>query len=244
MNLFYSVITIIFACFLSIASTAEKLVVVADEWPPFSGERLPNKGISPHIITSVLRKAGYEVDVKILPWARIMHGAKNNEFDIVGSLFYSEDLLPFMEYSDPYYDTDIVFVKKKSSTITYTNLKELTPHRIAVGDGFLYSPAFDNANYLNKIIATTTLQCVQLVAHDRADITLDSIDVLNYTLDNEAKEIKNKLEYMTPKLSTQSLYMAVNNSLANRKKIIDDFSTTLNAMKLDGTYQALINSLP
>ncbi len=240
-NKFKLLLAVLFS-FLNTVALAEKLVVVADEWPPFSGERLPNKGISPHIIKTVLEKAGYEIDIKILPWARIMHGSKNGEFDIIGSLFYSEELLPYMDYSDSYYDTDIVFVKKKGSNISYKDLDSLRPYKIAVGDGFLYEPEFDQANYLNKVVATTTLQCIQLVAFGRADITLDSIDVLKYTIENDAKEVKSDLEYIPKKLTTQPLYMAVNNQLKNHKKIIDDFAKTLRLMKKDGSYHKLLKA--
>ena len=58
------------------ALAQKTLSIVADEWPPFSGQALPNKGISVDVISAVLIRAGYEVESKILPWARIMNGSR------------------------------------------------------------------------------------------------------------------------------------------------------------------------
>ena len=52
------------------------------ENPPFAGEKLPNKGIYPDIVATVLRDAGYKVRVSILPWQRAVDGVKNLDFDI------------------------------------------------------------------------------------------------------------------------------------------------------------------
>lgn len=221
---------------------AEKLTVVADEWPPFSGASLPDKGLSPDVIKSVLVRAGYEVDVKILPWARIMNGAENGEFDIVGSLFYSEDLTEHMEYSEPYFETEIKFIKPKGSDATYSDLASLKPYKIAVGDGFLYSPAFDSASDLNKVVTTTTLQCIQMVAYGRADMTLDSEEVLNYTIANDAPELADKVEYLPSALDSQAMYMAISKKNPEYKDILSKFNIALAEMKADGSYAQIIQS--
>lgn len=233
---------VLLAFFISSSVQASKLTVVADEWPPFSGSELTENGLSPHVISAVLERAGYDVEVKILPWARIMHGARNGEFDMVGSLFYDAELTEFMDYSDPYYETEIKFLKPKDSELEYTDLESLGTKRIAVGDGFLYSPEFDDAGYLNKVVTTTTLQCVQMVAFDRADLTLDSVEVLNYTIDNLAPELKDKVELVTKPLDSQAMYMAISKNTPDYETILRNFNSTLEAMKQDGSYEAIIHT--
>ncbi len=41
---------------ISGAGAADELTIVADEWPPNSGEALPGSGMSPDIIASVLQQ--------------------------------------------------------------------------------------------------------------------------------------------------------------------------------------------
>lgn len=235
-----TLIGVLLSFLISFSANATKLTVVADEWPPFSGQKLPNKGLSANVIKSVLTRAGYEVEVKILPWARIMHGANQGEFDIVGSLFYSEELIPHMAYSNPYFETEIKFIKAKGSNADFIDMESLKSQRIAVGDEFLYSPEFDNADNLNKIVATTTLQCVQMVAYGRADLTLDSIEVLKYTIANDAPELQDAIEYLPTPLDSQAMYMAVSRKTPKFEKVLKDFNSTLGEMRRDGSYDEII----
>lgn len=215
--------------------SAKPLHVVADEWPPFSGKNLPHHGLSPHIIKTALERAGYEVEVTIVPWARIINGAKKEKYDVVGSLFFAQDLQPYLTYSEPYFTTDIQFVRAKETAATFDSLESLKGYRIAVGDGFLYEDNFDQAEDLNKVVATTTLQCLKMVAYGRADLTLDSVEVIDYSLRTDAPELLDKLEYLPRVLTQQKMYMAVTKSVENQTALLDAFNESLKSMEEDGT---------
>lgn len=226
------------------SASADKLTVVADEWPPFSGAALPDQGLSLDIIRTVLERAGHEIEVAVIPWARIMDGARSGTYDIVGSLFYAEDLLDYMSYSDPYYTTEIRFLRKTGASQVYKSLDDLRPHSIAVGDGFLYSEEFDRADYLKKVVVTTTLQCVRMVAHGRADLTLDSEEVLRHALEKEDPSLQGLVEFLPLALASRGIHMAVRNDLPNRDRIIGDFNRMLDEMRQDGSYAALLAKHP
>lgn len=138
------------ACLLVSVSPAvaqqEKLTIFADEWPPFSGESLPNKGISLDVIATVLTQAGYDVETSVLPWARIMEMATANQIDIVGSLFFDPVMTEYVTYAEPFFSTDVRLVQQTGADHAYTSVKDLTPFSIAVGTRFLYQPEFDKAD--------------------------------------------------------------------------------------------------
>ncbi|MEM9148374.1 MAG: transporter substrate-binding domain-containing protein [Pseudomonadota bacterium] len=217
------------------------LRAVADEWPPFSGSALPNKGLSLDVITTVLRRAGHRVEADILPWARIMVGARTGRHDIIGSLFFDPTLTDVLTYcEEPYYRTDIKLVRRKGSDITYAGLESLRPYSIAVGDGFLYTEAFDRAKGLNKIVVTTTIQGVQMVAHGRADLTIDSVEVIRHAIQQEDPTLADRVEFLEPALGTRSLHMAVSKALPNRAQVVADFNRVLAEMQHDGSMQDLL----
>ena len=219
---------------------AQMITVVADEWPPFSGEKLHNKGISLDVITAVLKRAGYDVKAEVLPWARIMDGARSGEHDIVGSLFHDPELEQFMTYGDAYFETEVKFVQRKGGKLSYTTLDALRPHSIVVGDGFLYADDFDRADYLNKIVVITALQGVRMVAYDRADLTLDSADVIRHAIKTEAPDLGERVEFLSNPLATREVRMAVRNNLPGKDKLIAAFNRTLKAMRADGSLAALL----
>lgn len=222
------------------AMASDRLTVVADEWPPFSGADLPNKGISIDVITTVLTRAGYTVESEILPWARIMNGSRNDEYDVIGSLFFDDEIAAYMTYGDPFFQTNVKFVQRTGTSHDVSSLAALRPYSIAVGDGFLYEEGFDNATDLNKVVVTTTLQAVQMVAYDRVDLTLDSEEVIRYTLAQDTPELADRIEILSHVLAQHDVHMAVRNSLPHKAQVVADFNRVLSEMMADGSLDALL----
>lgn len=231
---------LVLGCLASLPVSAEPLRIVADEWPPFSGEQLPNKGISLDVISQVLSRAGYEVETEVVPWARIMDGASEGRYDVIGSLFYDRTLEEYLTYSDAFFATDVRLVQRRGDRKAFQTVPDLRPYSIAVGDGFLYSDEFDRADYLNKIVVTTTLQAVQMVAFGRADLTLDSVEVVRYAIQHDAPELDGKVEFAPGVVASQGVHMAVRNDLPNRVQVVEDFNRTLREMERDGSLAAIL----
>ncbi|WP_415403292.1 substrate-binding periplasmic protein [Tateyamaria sp. SN3-11] len=217
------------------------LTVVADEWPPFSGDALPDGGMSLDVIATVLRRAGYTVETRVVPWARIMDGARNGQFDIVGSLFADAELAQFLSYGDPFYTTEVQLVQPVGGTHRFTAVEDLRPYSIAVGDGFLYQDEFDSARYLNKVVVTTTMQAVQMVAHGRVDLTLDSVDVVRHIITQLDPSLAERVTFAPGILASQGLHMAVRTDLEDSAQIVADFNETLAKMQADGSLDVLLS---
>lgn len=222
------------------SAIAEPITVVADEWPPFSGEQLPHQGISLDVIGTVLRRAGYDVKTEILPWARIMDGSRRGEYDVVGSLFFDAEVAEYMTYSDPFFSTEVRFAKQSGSDHTVSSLESLGPYSIAVGDGFLYEENFDRAENLDKIVVTTALQGLQMVAHGRADLTLDSVEVLQHAILNDDPSIAGRIDFLPYVLASHDIHMAVRNSLPVKDQVVKDFNRVLAEMNADGSLAELL----
>ncbi|WP_299292518.1 transporter substrate-binding domain-containing protein [uncultured Tateyamaria sp.] len=235
----------VFAAILAVTATFAAaqdrvLQVVADDWPPFSGPNLPDGGMSLDVIKAVLERAGYTVETRVVPWARIMDGARNGTVDIVGSLFADAELAKVLTYGDPFYATDIQLLQPVGAGHSYTSVEALRPYSIAVGDGFLYEETFDRADYLDKMVVTTTLQAVQMVAHGRADLTLDSVDVLRHVIEKDDPSLNDLVELVPGTMASQNLHMAVRTDLEGSAQIVADFNATLAEMRADGTLKALL----
>ena len=169
-----------------------------------------------------------------------MDGARTGSFDIIGSLFYDASLEQYLTYADPFYETDIKFVVPAGSDFAYTTLDDLKPYSVAVGDGFLYEDNFDKNSDLNKLVVTTTLQGIQMVAHGRADLTLDSVDVVNYAIHQEDPGLADKVSFAPGVLTTQNIHMAVRNNLDGKDQLISKFNQILSEMRQDGSLDEML----
>ncbi len=105
------------------AAASEPLTLVADEWPPFSGSELPGQGLSMDVTRAVLERAGYDVKTAILPWARVMNGARTGEYDIITSLPPSDDLEELLNHSEPFYSTEVKFIQQKGGDIAFRGIE-------------------------------------------------------------------------------------------------------------------------
>jgi polar amino acid transport system substrate-binding protein len=233
-------LSVLSAMSTSVLAQSRTLTVVADEWPPFSGSELPGGGMSLDVISTVLEMAGYSVQTKVIPWARIMDGAPAGEFDIVGSLFADDDIAQYMTYGAPFYSTDVRLVQPVGEDHAFMSVPALRPYSIAVGEGFLYQDEFDRADYLNKVSVTTTIQAIQMVAHGRVDLTLDSVDVVNYTINNVDPSLQSRVEFAPGVLVSQDLHMAVRTDLEGSAQIVTDFDRVLGEMRADGRLDTLL----
>lgn len=201
---------------------------------------LPNKGISLDVISAVLTRAGYEVRTSVLPWARIMNMATEGDIEIVVSLFYDTVMTSHVTYAEPFFTTDVRLVAPMGSQVEYTGVEDLKPYSIAVGAGFLYQDEFDQADYLNKVEVTTTLQGMRMLAEGRVDLTLDSEDVVNYSFRVDDPSLADKITLRPGVLASQEIHMAVGNTVEDRTVIISDFNRVLGEMQADGSLERLL----
>ncbi|WP_119168978.1 substrate-binding periplasmic protein [Algihabitans albus] len=230
---------LLFGC-LGPARAETPIRVVVDDWPPFGGEYLPNGGISLDVITTVLERAGYDVTTEILPFARILNGAQSGIYDVVGNLFLQEELQAYLTYSDPFYETEVRFVQQKGHDHVFTDVESLRPYSIAVGEGYLYEERFDSADDLNKVVVTTTIQGVRMVASGRVDLTLDSTDVIDYAIRTDDPGLADQIEYLPTVLTAQRIHMAVRSDFPGRDKLLADFNSVLADMRADGSLDRLL----
>lgn len=225
---------------VGIARADSPLIVVADEWPPFSGEELPGQGISIDVTRAVLVRAGFDVETAILPWSRVVSGAKSGDYDIVTSLFRDAEMEQSLLYSDPFFETEVRFVERKGSNLAYNGLGSLQPYSIAVGTGFLYEPEFDSATYLNKFEVTTTLQGIRMVVAGRVDLTLDSTHVIRHSILMEDAALLDQIEFLAPALAEQKIHMAVSRLRPDHESIVAAFNVALADMRADGSLAELL----
>ena len=87
------------------------ILMVTGEWAPYSGQSLPDNGIAAAIVTTVMRRAGYEPSFRFMPWQRAEDAARANEtnngvratFPYISTAERLEDFY----YSDPIFDIEL-----------------------------------------------------------------------------------------------------------------------------------------
>lgn len=230
-------------CLVGLPAAAQQTVrVVVDEWAPFGGAALHNYGISLDVIVAVLGRAGYDTETAVVPFERAVAGVHDGTYDIIGNLFYDAEMAQTLDYSDPFYDTTVQFVRRVGTEAEVVDVPGLRPYSIAVGAGYLYETEFDDADYLNRTVVTTIEQGLRMVAAGRVDLTLDSVDVMRFTMTVTDPALADQVEVLPFVLATQQIHMAVRQDFEGGAELLADFNATLAEMRADGTLDALLEA--
>ncbi|MHC8336238.1 substrate-binding periplasmic protein [Pseudomonas sp. LB3P25] len=225
---------------LTQGAAAEKLRLVADAWPPFTDATLVNGGLATDIVSTALSRAGYASDFEQVPWARALLGVGEGRYDVLVNAWYTDDRTKLGQFSSEYLLNRVRFLKRKDTPIEYNNLQQLHTYPIAVVRGYAYSPAFDDDVSLQKVPVHSFSMAVRMVAADRVKLTLEDEYVARYYLARESSKVRNAVEFLPQPLSENSLHILVSLKNPQHEQIVAGFDREISAMKVDGSYQRLM----
>ena len=219
---------------------ADSLLLAANQWPPFTGRNLPGNGLATELVTTALNRAGYRNEYIEAPWARVIKGLQQDQYDVVLTVWYSAERATYGLFSDAYLVNRIRFLQRRGGDIQFRQISDLYPYRIVVTRGYAYAPAFDNDTRLNKYEVTDFLPAASMVAAGRVELTLEDELVAQYLLRQEPASVREALEFLPTPLAETPLHILVRRSHPQHAQIVADFNRELAAMRADGTYQTIL----
>ena len=222
------------------AGAAEPLRLAANNWPPFTDRSLPGNGLATDLVSTALSRAGYRSEYIEVPWARVIKGVQQGNYDVVLTAWYSADREAYGIFSDTYLSNRIRFLQRRGGGIYFAQISDLYPYRIAVGRGYTYAPAFDNDTRLHKHEVTDFPRAANMVAAGRVELTLEDELVAQYLLRQEPASVREALEFLPTPLADTPVHILVRRSHPQHVQIIADFNRELAAMRADGTYRAIL----
>ena len=137
-----------FASVSALAAPNKTLVLVNDPYPPYvmpAGDKI-GPGIDIEIAKEALSRGGYQVEVKLVPFKRVMVMLENGEADFTTTLSFKPERDKFLDWSSSYRDETIYhFYVAKGKTWPATTLADFKGKRLGVTAGFSYPKAIENS---------------------------------------------------------------------------------------------------
>ena len=221
---------------------AEPLRLVGDLWPPFTDGTLVNGGLATDLVSTALARAGYSSGFEQVPWARAMMGLRNGRYDILVNAWYDEDRMKIGEFSAPYLQNRLRFIRRKDSPVDFTTLAQLSGYGIAYVPGYAYTAEFDTHTQLKKVPVHNFAMAVRMLVAGRVSLTLEDEYVARYRLARESARVRNAVEFMPKVLSENQLQILVSLQNPDHAKIVSDFDREIIAMKADGSFDRLLKA--
>lgn len=228
-------------------SEAPRLKMAGHAWENYISNQLPANGLAVDLVTAVLARAGYKVDMEFMPWKRVSQGLESGEVDISVASWFSESRAREVEYSAPYLENQLVILKRKQDaltfkdTTTFKNYVSKKGYRMAIFQDYGYGEEFDTiAPLVHLNYYKYCSQMVRDVASKKTDIALLDHWIAENKMIN-TKNIADHLEIMKPSLITHPLHITISRNNPNHKEIAQAFNNALKAMKKDGSYIELLD---
>jgi polar amino acid transport system substrate-binding protein len=169
------------------SSAPTKLIRLSTlEWPPYNGLLLPQEGLATRIATAVAKTAGYRLLTASFEWSKTVEkGEKDPNFDGYFPEYYSKEREQACHLSQSIGISELGVASLKKSPINWTNISELSAHRLGVVDGYLNGDELDAAikdkRQPVEVAASDAVNLSKLRDGKLRGIVIDK-NVLNYTL--------------------------------------------------------------
>jgi len=219
----------------------DNLVVAYDQWPPFTDQDDPNRGLCFALLQAIFANSNFSIEPRVLPFKRIeLYLRKGEEIDASPYVWYNRERAKYLRFSDPLLYNRVYFYVRKDSTITYNRLEDLQHLTIAVIRGYYNGEEFDNAEYLDKNICNTNEQAIKMLVMGRVDMAvLDSIVAENLM---QKLKLEGTLKKLPTALLKTALYFVVSLKNPQGEEIINAFNRGLRRIKANNQYETIMKS--
>jgi polar amino acid transport system substrate-binding protein len=215
------------------------LTIAGTQWPPFIARSLPGQGVSVEIVSAVLSRAGYKVDMAFASWKKVMRGMKQGEYDISVAAWKSPQREQYLIFSEPYLYNQLIGVKHQASSFKLSTLEEALSQSLSLGliDDYAYSPQIQK--YHNRRYVKQYRTLFRSIAAKDLDFALLDRSVAQYYLERTPK-LKNSLQVTTTSLEVKPLHISMIKQHPAAQEVISDFNRYLKIYLKSRDYQALL----
>ncbi|MGY5453078.1 substrate-binding periplasmic protein [Agarivorans sp. MS3-6] len=223
---------------------AEKIVLAAaaGSIPTSYLENGEQTGILVDVINQAFTRAGYTVDIKLMPWARCLKSAQEGTVDGIFSLYLTDERQKYLTYTSEVLITQIqaLFVSI-DSTITYDgDLQQLADNSIGIINATSYGPRLDAA--LEQGLFKTVDEAQSSKSNLRKLLAgrVDLIPSYRHVVFSTAKTLgaAHRIKQLSPPIEAIPSYLAFTKK-RDFSIVIREYNKALAAMKQDGSYDMI-----
>ncbi len=237
--------SVVFALALSLTNSLclageRKLEIATTEYPPYYGKDLENGGFMTEIVVEALKRAGYDVEIKFLPWKRALEGIKAGKHDGLYTVWYRKEREAWLVYSDPIAPANEVgFLKRKDEDISFKTIEDLKPYTIGVTRGYALPPGFDQAS-LKISWEKDDEVSLRKLHKGRVDLVLTDRILGKFIIDTKIPEAVPDLVWLDPPVLVEFQHLVFSKKAGNFAMRLANFNRGLAEIEADGTLNAII----
>lgn len=222
-------------------AAAESLTLTHDPFPPYvfaDDTADAPRGLTTAIVITVLRRAGYDPSIDILPWARALQSTRDGDHDALLSAWYTDDRDRYLAFSRPIFmNRRSLLAASEQNRTAYadmTTTKTVTAVRGYKPTMMLQQRADLRFNHVSGLEIA-----VRMLNRGRTDFIVGEERVVAHT----AGQIGIERPFAVMEvLQVNCAHVAVSRKHKTAPAVVADFNRIYEAMASDGSLQRLFKT--
>jgi len=204
-------------------------------WIPFTGKEGQAR-VASYLVERALERAGYQAQTTIVPDGALTPALEEGRFDGSAALWRAADREKYLLYSNAYLENRLLLVGLKGSDVSATSFADLRGKKVAIVTGYAYGPELESAKEPVFVRVGSSQENLRVLLAKQVDYCLLDALLVEVLFEQNPQEARDRLAIGTTPLITRTLHFAVQRSLPNAARIIEDFNRVVGEMVRDGTY--------
>ncbi|WP_170921386.1 substrate-binding periplasmic protein [Desulfovibrio gilichinskyi] len=202
----------------ALADADKKVVLSTLEWPPYTGEKLPDKGRISKLVKAAFNAMGYKVEFRFTPWKRAIRNVQKSQ-DILGYFpeYYSAARAQDFIFSDSIGCSPIGVLMRVEKPVLWDSVADLSKYRIGLVSGYVNTADLDELVVKGKMdidYAPSDDSNIKKVIRNRIHGAVVDVNVYNYIslADSDVTKFRTKLTFFNKLLGINRLYVCFRNN--------------------------------
>jgi polar amino acid transport system substrate-binding protein len=220
------------------ATQIAPLRLVSTAWSPFTnGAGQPR--FATDLVDAALGRVGIKTTTTIVEPAAFTPALLSAAYDGSAAAWKDAERERVLVFSQPYLENRLILIGRKGADVSATSWGALRGKKIAIVGGYAYG----DIEGAGPVFVKTKGEEDSLTQLLRGQVDYALMDelVVEYLVENYAKEAQTRLQLGSKPLITRPLYFAIRQSRPDAESIITKFNTQLRGMIADRTYHKLLH---
>ncbi|HJV61292.1 MAG TPA: transporter substrate-binding domain-containing protein [Albitalea sp.] len=224
---------------LHASAQARKLVLAATEYPPYYSESLDKGGPVAELTLTALRRAGHEVELHFMPWARALKWGEEGKVDGLVGVWRSPEREKAFFYSDAVVSNRIVLCRLGThGPARFTTFEALEPYIVGVVRGYADPPGLAQAHIRTEPV-THDLQNLRKLAAGHVDLVLIDSRVGRYLIDKHLSDVAPAINCLQPAVQEHPQYLVISRGVPDGAAIVASFNRQLEQLRRSGEFDRI-----
>lgn len=229
---------IVASSLLLFAQVTPPLRLVSTAWPPFTDPAGQTRFAS-DLVDAALGRIGMKAETTIVEPAAFTPALLTGPYDGSAAAWKDDQREQVLLFSQAYLENRLVLLGRKGADVSATAFSALKGKKIAIVGGYAYG----DIDSSGPIFVRTKGEEDSLTGllRGQTDYALMDDLVVEYLVENYAKEAQARLQIGSTPLITRPLYFAVRKNFPDASRLITRFNAELVGMIKDRTYHKLLH---